>query len=70
MNGATVFKSPRADDRFAAVTRWLGEDLLGQFAYLDIPGPLFVSTDGDPDAPPTFRNLGVTSHLFWVAAGP
>jgi hypothetical protein len=47
-----------------------GEDLLGQFAYLDIPGPLFVSTDGDPDAPPTFRNLGVTSHLFWVAAGP
>lgn len=45
-----------------------GADLLQQYAYLAIGGggQLIVQTDTDPDAVPTFANLGVTSHLYWV----
>lgn len=43
-----------------------GADLLGQYEYLGIPGELWVSTDGDPDAVPTFDNLGVGGRLFFV----
>lgn len=43
-----------------------GMDLLGQHKHLEIGGILYVATDGDPDAPPTFDNLGQTSHLYWV----
>jgi Domain of unknown function (DUF6983) len=42
-----------------------GADLLGQLAYLDINGILFCQTDNDPDAVPTFDNLGVGSHLYF-----
>jgi hypothetical protein len=45
-----------------------GADLLGQYAYLGIPGKLGVATDGDPDAVPTFTNLGSQSHLYFVAS--
>ena len=30
------------------------------------PGALYVATDHDTDAVPTFTNLGVTSHLYYV----
>lgn len=43
-----------------------GADLLGQFAYLDLGGHLAVTSDGEPDAVPTFDNLGSGSHLYWV----
>lgn len=45
-----------------------GADLLGQYRHLNIGGGggLFVYTDGEPDAPPTFENLGTLSHLVWV----
>jgi hypothetical protein len=43
-----------------------GADILGQFKYLGIPGSLAVATDGDPDAIPTFSNLGTTSHLYFI----
>lgn len=43
-----------------------GHDLLEQYAYLGFGGQLFVATDGDPDLVPTFANLGVTSHLYFV----
>ena len=43
-----------------------GHDLLEQYAYLDLGGQLFVQTDADPDAVPTFNNLGVESHLYFV----
>lgn len=42
-----------------------GTDLLQQYRYLGIPGRLWVTTDADPDAVPTFDNLGVTSHLLF-----
>ena len=43
-----------------------GSDLLAQFAYLDMRGGMTVLTDGDKFATPTFRNLGIRSHLFWM----
>jgi hypothetical protein len=45
-----------------------GANLLEQYAYLGIEGQLFVQTDGDIAAPPTFSNLGTTSHLYFTAA--
>lgn len=43
-----------------------GLDLLAQYRYLGIPGSLVVQTDSDNDALPTFENLGINSHLFFV----
>jgi hypothetical protein len=43
-----------------------GVDLLAQYGYLGIAGQLFVSTDHDPLAPPTFANLGTLGHLYFV----
>ncbi len=44
-----------------------GADLLAQYRHLGFIGSLIVQTDHDPDAVPTFENLGDTSHLFFVA---
>lgn len=41
-----------------------GVNLLDQYAYL-ISGVLWVQTTADPDAVPTFDNLGIGSHLYW-----
>lgn len=46
-----------------------GCDLLKQYGYLGIGGGLWVLTDGDPDAVPTFQNLGLQSHLYFVIYG-
>lgn len=46
-----------------------GVDLLAQYAYLNFPGALICQTDHDPDAVPTFTNLGLTSHLYFVLTG-
>lgn len=43
-----------------------GVDLLAQYSYLNIPGQLWVMSDGDPAAVPTYSNLGSTSHLYFV----
>jgi len=43
-----------------------GADLLGQYGYLNLGGKLLVTTDGDQFAPPTFDNLGSTSHLYFA----
>lgn len=45
-----------------------GHDLLEQYAHLGFAGTLTVSTDADPDAVPTFDNLGLASHLFFTVA--
>lgn len=44
-----------------------GTDLLGQYGYLNIGGQLVVQTDHDPLAAPTADNLGINSHLFFIA---
>ena len=44
-----------------------GADLLAQYAYLNLNGVLFVYSDGDFFAPPTFENIGDQSHLMWIS---
>ena len=43
-----------------------GTDIIGQFKYLGIGGSLVATTDGSPDTPPAFDNLGSTSHLYFI----
>lgn len=43
-----------------------GRNLLGGFEHLSVGGELWVRTDGDPDAAPTFDSLGVTTRLYFV----
>lgn len=43
-----------------------GENVLQQFDYLGFQGEMWVSSDGDRDTLPTFENLGVGSHLYWI----
>lgn len=45
-----------------------GADLLEQFTHLGIGGGLYVQTDGNVQAVPTFTNLGTDSHLYLVVA--
>jgi hypothetical protein len=41
-----------------------GADLLDQYAYLGFGVRLYVLTDGDPFAVPTYANLGTGAHLY------
>jgi hypothetical protein len=41
-----------------------GANLLAQYGYLGFGFVLFVQTDNDPTAPPTYDNLGQQSHLY------
>lgn len=41
-----------------------GADLFEQFAYLGFKAQMFATTDGDPDTPPSWFNLGSTAHLY------
>lgn len=43
-----------------------GADIMHQYVELALGGELWIATDGEPDAPPTFDNLGVASHLYFV----
>ncbi|MCX5495362.1 hypothetical protein OSH11_11640 [Kaistia dalseonensis] len=49
----------------AGVPLVTGHDLLEQYAYLGFAGALYVATDADLDAVPTFENLGTSSHLYF-----
>ncbi|NML34953.1 phage baseplate plug family protein [Paraburkholderia antibiotica] len=42
-----------------------GVDLLAQYKYMSFGFELWVQTDA-ADAPPTYTNLGSTSHLYAV----
>lgn len=43
-----------------------GCNLLEQYPHLGFGGRLWVQTDHDPDAVPTFINLGTEANLYWV----
>lgn len=43
-----------------------GVDLLGQYRHLGFSGRLWVQGASDPDDVPTFEDLGIGSHVFWV----
>ena len=45
-----------------------GNDLLAQYKYLGFGGQLQVQTDFDTSQIPSYDNLGVSSHLFFVVA--
>lgn len=47
-----------------------GIDLLSQYRYLGFVGGLVVDSDGNPDDVPTYDNLGITSHLWYITATP
>jgi hypothetical protein len=44
-----------------------GLDLLAQFAYLGLGLAFFVATDEAPLNTPTYENLGLTAHLYFMA---
>lgn len=44
-----------------------GADLLEQFGYLGFGGQLIAVTDNARDTPPTFSNLGITGHMYYIA---
>jgi len=46
-----------------------GINLLEQYAHLGFVGGLYVQTTSDPDAVPTFDNLGGDALLYWVTTG-
>lgn len=43
-----------------------GADLLGQYGYLNFGGQMYILSDGDRSAVPTFDGLGSASRLMWV----
>ncbi|TDV39524.1 hypothetical protein C7405_101643 [Paraburkholderia caballeronis] len=43
-----------------------GVNLLEQYGYLGFTGGLWVQGSDDPDNVPTFDDLGIGSHLYWV----
>lgn len=45
-----------------------GANLLEQYAHLGFAGGLFVQTINNPDAVPTFSNLGADGQLYWATA--
>jgi hypothetical protein len=57
---------PNANAILSGIPLVTGIDLLEQYAYLNFGGQLWVVTDGDPTAIPTFSNLGSSAHLYFV----
>lgn len=43
-----------------------GADLLAQYKHLGFTGALVVQTVSNPDAVPTFDNLGSDGQLYWI----
>ncbi|WP_455154516.1 phage baseplate plug family protein [Cupriavidus campinensis] len=44
-----------------------GVDLLSQYRYIGFGGRLWVQGSANPDDVPTFEDLGIGSHVFWVS---
>lgn len=45
-----------------------GVNLLAKYPYLGFVGGLFVQTTTDPNAVPTFTNIGIDGQLYYVTA--
>jgi hypothetical protein len=46
-----------------------GADLLAQYRHLGFTGSLVVATTSNPDAIPTFANLGGDGNIYWIPDG-
>lgn len=45
-----------------------GVNLLGKYNYLGFLGGLYVQTTTDPDAVPTFQNIGIDGQVYYVTS--
>jgi len=43
-----------------------GADLLEQFSYIGIGGALVVQSSNDPNAVPTYEDLGTVGNLYFL----
>ena len=43
-----------------------GADLLAQYRHLGFTGALVVITTSNPNAIPTFANLGSDANVYWI----
>ncbi len=43
-----------------------GANLLAQYPHLNFGGRMWVQTAAEPDAVPTYTNLGTESFIYWV----
>jgi len=50
----------------SGLTLVTGVDLLGQYRHLQFGGRLWVQGAENPDDVPTYDDLGIGSHVFWV----
>lgn len=62
------FSTPTGEPILHGVPLVTGVDLLEQFGYLNFNGVLLAQTDFDPQAVPTFDNLGTTGHAYFITA--
>jgi hypothetical protein len=69
MNGGWVLDIADASGKaiVSGIPLVTGVNLLAQYAYLGLNFELWVQTDA-ADAPPTYTNLGITSHLYAVTS--
>lgn len=44
-----------------------GVDLLDQFNHLGLNASMWIYTDGDENADPTYENLGTVANLYYTA---
>lgn len=56
------------DPLVTAIPLVTGVDLLEPYPDMNFGGSLFVTTDGDPLAPPTYDNLGTQAHVYFGAS--
>lgn len=59
--------TPTGTDIITGIALVPGRDLLEQYKHLIPTGALYVATDGDELAVPTYDSLGVTTWLYYVA---
>lgn len=60
------FYDPQGNTLLGSVPLVTGANLLEQYAYLGIGGSIIVQTDHNTDAVPTYENLGINSHVFYL----
>ncbi|TJZ75577.1 phage baseplate plug family protein [Chitiniphilus eburneus] len=70
VNGGWVLDIGDANDEpiVNGIPMVTGVNLLEQYGYLGFTGGLWVQTTDDPDAVPTFENLGIGAHVYWVTS--
>ncbi len=66
----SLFDGDTGDVIFTNMPLVTGTDLLRQYKHLGLVGKLFVLTDGDNNATPTEKSLGVDSNLYYLVDQP